>query len=262
MRHARASPSSFTQAQLTPQPELFFGESIMRHIVRSQDRGLAEHGWLTSRHTFSFAGYHNPSMMGFSKLRVVNEDVVAPGRGFDTHPHRDMEILSYVIDGKLEHKDSMGNGSTIAPGDLQRMTAGSGVLHSEFNGSDDDAVHFLQIWILPEVNGLEPGYEQRHFGRDEKLNRLRLVASRDGREDSVIVHQDVDLYAAVAEAGTALTHRFARRRSGFLQLVSGSLQVDDEELLAGDALMMQDPVDVEILASADTELLLFDMASG
>ena len=161
----------------------------MIDVIRSDARGAADHGWLRSKHTFSFADYHNPSMMGFGKLRVINEDWIEPGQGFGTHPHRDMEIVTYMIDGALEHKDSMGNGSVIRPGELQRMTAGTGVLHSEFNASQDDQAHLLQIWILPERNGLEPGYEQKLFPREEKHNQWRLVGSRDGRDGSLTIHQ-------------------------------------------------------------------------
>ena len=161
----------------------------MIDIIRSDSRGAADHGWLKSKHTFSFADYHNPSMMGFAKLRVVNEDWIEPGMGFGTHPHRDMEIVTYMIDGSLEHKDSMGNGSIIRPGELQRMTAGTGVLHSEFNHSVDDELHLLQIWILPATRNLEPGYEQTLFPRDAKLNQLRLVGSQDGRDGSLTIHQ-------------------------------------------------------------------------
>lgn len=231
----------------------------MNQVIRSEDRGLAEHGWLTSRHTFSFADYHNPEMMGFGNLRVVNEDVVEPGQGFGTHPHRDMEIVSYVIDGALEHEDSMGNGSVIEPGDLQRMTAGTGVLHSEFNHSTDSPVHFLQIWILPERNALAPGYEQQFFGREDKLNRWRLVGSRDGRDGSLKIHQDIDLRAAVLEQGRELAHAFADGRQGFLQVVRGEVDANGERLGAGDALAMQAAGVLDVLAHTEAELLLFDM---
>ena len=180
----------------------------MLAIRHSQDRGLANFGWLDSRHTFSFGHYHDPNFMGFGPLRVINEDRVQPGRGFDTHGHRDMEIISYVLDGALEHKDSMGNGSVIRPGDVQRMSAGTGVRHSEFNASETEPVHFLQIWILPEKQGLEPGYEQRHFAADEKRGQLRLVGSRDGREGAVTIHQDSDLYATLLGEGDTVDHLF------------------------------------------------------
>ena len=234
----------------------------MQQLIRSNERGLAEHGWLTSRHTFSFADYYNPAMMGFGDLRVVNEDVVKPGQGFGTHPHRDMEIISYVIDGELEHKDSMGNGSVIRAGDVQRMTAGTGVFHSEFNHSQDRPVHFLQIWILPEATGLEPGYEQKFFARDDKLNRLRLLASRDGRDESIRVNQDVALYGTVLDAGGDVSYEFDDDRQGFVQLVSGSAVVNGETLIAGDALMLRDTEILSVQTIEEAELLLFDMTSG
>ncbi len=232
----------------------------MIDIIRSESRGNADHGWLKSKHTFSFAGYHNPAMMGFGKLRVVNEDRVEPGKGFGTHPHRDMEILSYVVDGALEHKDSMGNGSVIRPGDVQRMTAGTGVMHSEYNHSEDDQVHFLQIWVLPERNGLEPGYEQKYFGPEDKANHWRLVGSRDGRDGSLTIHQDVDLYATELDADTELEHDFDGRRRGFLQIVRGEVEVDGEMLSAGDAVATQDLDRLTLKAKQKSEMLLFDMA--
>ena len=232
----------------------------MIDVIRSETRGRADHGWLTSRHTFSFADYHNPAMMSFGKLRVVNEDRVEPGQGFGTHPHRDMEIVSYVIDGALEHKDSLGNGSVIRPGDVQRMTAGTGVLHSEFNPSSEDPVHFLQIWILPERNGLEPGYEQQHFPADERRNRWRLVGARDGRDGALTIHQDIDLYASVLDRDAAIEHRFDGRRRGFLQVVRGTVDVAGERLIAGDALALEAQPSLAVRAAEDSELLLFDMA--
>jgi redox-sensitive bicupin YhaK (pirin superfamily) len=232
----------------------------MIDIIRSDSRGLADHGWLQSRHTFSFAGYHNPAMMGFATLRVVNEDRVQPGQGFGTHPHRDMEIVTYVIEGALEHRDSMGNGSVIRPGELQRMSAGTGITHSEFNQSNSESVHFLQIWILPEANGLEPGYEQKLFPEPERRNRWRLVGSRDGRDGSLTIHQDVNLLAAIADAGTRLDHAFVGARRGFLQVVRGSVELDGETLSAGDAVAMQDHPSLAVTARDEAELLLFDMA--
>jgi len=232
----------------------------MIDVIRSESRGGADHGWLRSKHTFSFADYHNPSMMGFAKLRVVNEDWIEPGQGFGTHPHRDMEIVTYMIDGALEHKDSMGNGSIIRPGELQRMTAGTGVLHSEFNHSADEKAHLLQIWILPERNGLEPGYEQKLFPSEEKSNRWRLVGSRDGRDGSLTIHQDVNLYSSELDPGTELEYGFDRRRRGFLQVVRGSVEVDGQELVAGDAVATQDQSSLSVRAKTDAELLLFDMS--
>jgi len=232
----------------------------MIDIIRSDDRGAADHGWLKSRHTFSFADYHNPERMGFAKLRVVNEDWIEPAQGFGTHPHRDMEIVTYMIDGALEHKDSMGNGSVIRPGELQRMTAGTGVFHSEVNASSDDEAHLLQIWILPERNGLEPGYEQKLFPSEEKHNQWRLVGSRDGRDGSLTIHQDVNLLSTELEQNIALAYEFDGRRRGFMQVVSGEVVVEGNILTAGDALTTQDQDSFEIRATAEAELLLFDMA--
>ena len=189
----------------------------MIDVIRSESRGAADHGWLQSKHTFSFADYHNPSMMGFGKLRVINEDWIEPGKGFGTHPHRDMEIVTYMVDGALQHKDSMGNGSVIRPGELQRMTAGTGVLHSEFNASETDKAHLLQIWILPEQNGLEPGYEQKLFPAGEKHNQWRLVGSRDGRDGSLTIHQDINLWSTVLDAGESIDFHFEGRRRGFVR---------------------------------------------
>ena len=231
----------------------------MIDVIRSDSRGGADHGWLKSKHTFSFADYHNPSMMGFAKLRVVNEDWIEPGMGFGTHPHRDMEIVTYMIDGALEHKDSMGNGSIIRPGELQRMTAGTGVLHSEFNHSQEDKAHLLQIWILPERNGLEPGYEQKLFPSEEKRNNWRLVGSRDGRDGSLTIHQDVNLLATELDTNAELDYTFDGARRGFLQVVRGSVEIDGEALAAGDALATQDRESLRVRANEDAELLLFDM---
>jgi redox-sensitive bicupin YhaK (pirin superfamily) len=232
----------------------------MIDVIRSDSRGAADHGWLQSRHTFSFADYHNPSMMGFGKLRVINEDWIEPGKGFGTHPHRDMEIVTYMVDGALEHKDSMGNGSVIRPGELQRMTAGTGVLHSEFNASDKEQAHLLQIWILPEQNGLEPGYEQKLFPAEEKHNRWRLVGSRDGRDGSLKIHQDINLASAVLDAGASIDYSFDGRRRGFLQVVRGEVKAEDQSLAAGDAIAIVDQPSMSVRAVSEAELLLFDMA--
>jgi len=232
----------------------------MIDIIHSENRGAADHGWLRSKHTFSFADYHNPAMMGFAKLRVVNEDWVEPNQGFGTHPHRDMEIVTYMIDGALEHKDSMGNGSVIRAGELQRMTAGTGVLHSEFNHSADELAHLLQIWILPEQKGLEPGYEQKLFSHEEKHNQWRLVGSRDGRDGSLTIHQDLNLYSTVLDADTRLDFEFANGRHGFVQVVRGSLEINGESLGSGDAAVLQDQDALSVRATEDSELLLFDMA--
>lgn len=232
----------------------------MIDIIRSESRGAADHGWLKSRHTFSFADYYNPAMMGFGKLRVINEDWIEPGQGFGTHPHRDMEIVTYMIGGALEHKDSMGNGSVIRPGELQRMTAGTGVMHSEFNASQSEQAHLLQIWILPERNGLEPGYEQKLFPDHEKRNRWRVVASRDGRDGSLTVHQDIELHSTLLDAGTSLEYAFGERRRGFVQVVSGDVEVDRQQLTAGDAVALADQASFHARATSGAELLLFDMA--
>jgi redox-sensitive bicupin YhaK (pirin superfamily) len=231
----------------------------MIDVIRSDSRGTADHGWLKSKHTFSFADYHNPSMMGFGKLRVINEDWIEPGKGFGTHPHRDMEIVTYMVDGALEHKDSMGNGSVIRPGELQRMTAGTGVLHSEFNASETDRAHLLQIWILPEQNGLEPGYEQKLFPVEEKRNRWRLVGSRDGRDGSLTIHQDIELSSTVLDEGKSIEYGFDGRRRGFVQVVRGAVEIDGETLEAGDALAVVDQQVLDIKAKSESELLLFDM---
>src|SRR5438552_1115086 len=198
----------------------------MMTLRRAAERGRSELDWLDSRHTFSFADYHDPRWMGFRDLRVINEDRVQPGRGFGTHAHRDMEILTYVIEGEIQHRDSMGNGSIIRPADVQRMSAGTGVTHSEFNPSPAEPVHFLQIWILPEQAGMPPGYEQRKFPVDEKRGMLRLVASRDGRDGSVTVHQDVDLFAVVLEAGEVVTHPLQHGRHAWIQVVTGAVALD------------------------------------
>jgi len=198
--------------------------------------------------------------MGFAKLRVVNEDWIEPGKGFGKHPHRDMEIVTYMIDGALEHKDSMGNGSVIRPGELQRMTAGTGVFHSEFNHSEDEQAHLLQIWILPEKNGLDPGYEQKLFPREEKLNQWRLVGSRDGRNGSLTIHQDVSLWSAVLDENAEIDYAFDGNRHGFLQVVHGAVSIDGEHLSAGDAVATQEQPALSIRAIEASELLLFDMA--
>jgi hypothetical protein len=197
--------------------------------------------------------------MGFGSLRVINEDRVQPGQGFGTHGHRDMEIISYVLDGALEHKDSMGNGSIIRPGDVQRMTAGAGVRHSEFNASDSELVHFLQIWILPERDGLEPSYEQKNFPDAEKRGRLRLIGSRDGRDSSVTIHQDVDLYAALLGGGERIRYALAEGRKGWVQLARGSASLNDRQLGPGDGVAIEGPVEIDVAATSDAEILLFDM---
>ena len=229
-------------------------------LRKAADRGSVNLGWLDSKHSFSFGDYHDPDHMGFGRLRVINDDRVAPGQGFATHPHRDMEIVSYIIEGALEHKDSMGNGSVMRANDVQRMTAGTGVTHSEFNHSAEDGVHFLQIWIVPEKNSLEPGYEQENFGRDKKLDQLRLVVSPDGRDGSLTVHQDVDLYAAVITSGTELSHTFDNGRRGWVQVVSGNVNVNGETLGTGDGAAIDDTAELALQTDGEAEILLFDLA--
>src|SRR5210317_322373 len=231
----------------------------MLDIIRSDERGSADHGWLQAKHTFSFAEYHNPGRVHFGNLRVINEDRIAPQSGFDTHPYRDMEIITYIVQGVIEHKDSMGNGTVISAGEVQRMTAGTGVLHSEFNHSKEEELHLLQIWIFPEEKNLTPSYEQTLFSREEKLNRLRLVGSRDGREGSVTIHQDVDLYASIVEKGKNVTLDDVADRRVLVQIVSGSVNVNGETLLAGDGVQIRDVATINVTANDDAELLLFSM---
>jgi len=226
----------------------------------SAERGRSEPGWLSSRHTFSFADYHDPRHMGFRALRVVNEDRVEPGAGFPTHGHRDMEIVTYVVEGALEHKDSMGNGSVIHPGEVQRMTAGTGVTHSEYNPSRIEPVHFLQIWILPERPGLAPGYEQHAFSAAEMQGRLRLVASRDGRDGSVTVHQDARVFAALLAPGEEIVYALAPGRHAWVQVVRGALALGGTALAAGDGVAVSDETRLALAARAPSELLLFDLA--
>ena len=232
----------------------------MYDIIRSNDRGSADHGWLKAKHTFSFAEYRNPERVHFGDLRVINEDRIAPGKGFGTHPHQDMEIVTYIISGAIEHKDSMGNGTVIRAGEVQRMTAGTGVLHSEFNHSDEEELHLLQIWIFPEENGLKPGYEQTLFEREEKLNKLRLIGSRDGRDGSVTIHQDVDLYGSVLESGREVTLDGTAERQVFVQVVSGDVVVNDQQLHAGDGLGVRHQDAVSVRAITDAEFLLFNLS--
>jgi redox-sensitive bicupin YhaK (pirin superfamily) len=232
----------------------------MLDIIRSDDRGSADHGWLRAKHTFSFAEYYNPERVHFGKVRVINEDRIAPGQGFATHPHNDMEIVTYIISGAIEHKDSMGNGTVIRAGEVQRMTAGTGVLHSEFNHSKEDELHLLQIWIFPEEKNLTPGYEQTLFTREEKLNRLRLVGSRDGREGSVTIHQDVDLYASIVEKDRKVMLDGVADRRVFVQIVSGSVDVNGETLAAGDGMQIRGESAINVTANDDAELLLFNMS--
>lgn len=232
----------------------------MIRIRRSNERGHAQRGWLDSYHTFSFAEYYDPRYMGFRSLRVINEDRVQPARGFGRHPHNDMEILSYVVEGALAHQDSTGTEEMIRPGEVQRMTAGTGIAHSEYNGSQTDPVHFIQIWILPEREGLKPGYEQRAFPDEEKRGRLRLVASRDGREGSVTIHQDVSLFAALLDPGLSVTHRLQPKRHAWVQVIKGAVALNGQVLKAGDGAAVSEEEALEIRAEEPAEVLLFDLA--
>jgi redox-sensitive bicupin YhaK (pirin superfamily) len=234
--------------------------TVMMNVRRSSERGHANHGWLDSHHTFSFADYHDPAHMGFRALRVINEDRVAAGQGFGRHSHRDMEIISYVLDGGLEHKDSIGTGAVIRPGDVQRMTAGTGVTHSEYNASKRDPVHFLQIWIQPERAGIAPSYEQRTFPPEGKLGRLRRVASRDGADDSVTIHADATLYDGTFERGQTTELGLAAGRHAWVHIVRGTAKVNGTELAAGDAIALSDERTVRIEGIDASELLVFDLA--
>lgn len=232
----------------------------MINIRKSQERGHANHGWLDTYHTFSFANYYDPNAMGFRTLRVINQDQVSPGAGFGTHGHRDMEIITYVLDGALEHKDNMGNGSVIYPGDVQRMSAGTGIRHSEFNHSKTDSVHLLQIWILPDKNGHNPSYEQHNFGIAKHPGQFHLIASGDGREKSLTIHQDVNLYAAILTKGDRITHSLAFQRYGWLQVARGTVTVNGLALESGDGAALSAETDVVIAATTEAEILFFDLA--
>ena len=229
-------------------------------IRKSEDRGHFNLGWLDTYHTFSFDQYFNPAHMHFRSLRVINEDRVAPGQGFPTHSHRDMEIITYILSGELEHRDSMGNGSVIRPGDVQRMTAGTGVSHSEFNPSRTEAVHLLQIWILPNARSLPPGYEQKFFDEDARRNQLRLIASDDGRAGSVTINQDARVYAALLDAGQTVTHSLEPNRHAWLQLTSGIIDLNGVELTPGDGAAIETENELALTARGRAELLLFDLA--
>ncbi len=231
----------------------------MNELRRSGERGYADHGWLRSFHTFSFADYHDPKHMGFGALRVVNEDRIRPGAGFGTHGHRDMEIISYVLEGALAHKDSMGTGSTIVPGDVQRMSAGRGVMHSEFNHDAKGVTHFLQIWIEPAVRGMLPSYEQKHFTAEDKRGRLRLIASPDGAEGSVTVHQDARMYAGLFDGAERAEHAVAKGRRAYVHVARGRISVNGNVLDAGDALKTDAPR-IVFEKGEGTEVLLFDLA--
>ncbi len=228
-------------------------------VRKADERGLADFGWLKSRHSFSFGEYHDPQHMGFRTLRVINDDRVAPNRGFGAHPHRDMEIISYVVEGRLQHKDSMGNGSVIKPGDVQRMSAGTGVEHSEYNPSSTEPVHFLQIWIQPEAKGLEPSYEEIHVSPEDKQGRMKLIGSRDGRDGSITIHQDVNLYAAVLAPGDTASLSPADGRHVWIQIVSGSVSANGTELETGDGLALSPAPDITVTGMTRAEFLVFDL---
>ncbi len=238
----------------------------MINLRKASERGFADHGWLKSFHSFSFADYHDPRHMGFSNLRVINEDRIAPGTGFGTHGHRDMEIISYVLSGELAHRDSMGNGlagaansGVIKPGDVQRMSAGRGVKHSEFNNAPDQTTHFLQIWLLPNQQGIDPGYEQKHFNAADKRGRLRLVASADARDGAVRIHADAAVYAGLFDGAEAAELTLAAGRCAYVHVVRGSLNVNGKAVSAGDAVMLRDEPHVRIANGADAEVLVFDL---
>jgi redox-sensitive bicupin YhaK (pirin superfamily) len=234
----------------------------MLNLRKSEERGRADLGWLDSRHTFSFGHYHDPKHMGIGPLRVINDDRVAAGGGFPTHPHADMEIISYVLEGAMAHRDSIGTGSVIRPGDVQRMSAGTGIRHSEFNASQTDAVHFLQIWIVPEQKGLTPGYEQKTFDTASKSGKLRLVGSQDGRDGSVTIHRDVDLYATVPGDGGTVNHALTAGRIGWVHVAQGTVNLNGEELRPGDGVALDPGAKISITGTSDdAEVLVFDMAA-
>jgi redox-sensitive bicupin YhaK (pirin superfamily) len=228
----------------------------------ANERGHFNHGWLDTYHTFSFADYHDPKHMGWGSLRVINDDTVAPGRGFSTHGHRDMEILSYVLDGALEHRDSTGSGSVLRPGDVQRMSAGTGVMHSEFNHSKEESVHFLQIWIYPEEKGLAPGYEEKSFPNGDKKGRLRLIASPDARDGSLKIHQDVKVFASILAADDKIEHRLEPGRNVWIQIARGRLKLNDSVLKKGDGAAVTDETSLVFQGIEDVEFLLFDLAQA
>ncbi|MDY6785867.1 MAG: pirin family protein [Cyanobacteriota bacterium] len=232
----------------------------MIKVRKSHERGHANHGWLDTHHTFSFANYRDREFMGFRNLRVINEDSVSPGAGFGKHGHRDMEIITYVLEGTLKHQDSLGNGSLIQPGEVQRMSAGTGILHSEYNASTTDSVHFLQIWILPDTPNLEPSYEQRNFGIAKDPNRLHLVANRNGSDGALTVHQDLNLYAGVLREGNCVSYAFNPQRYAWVQVARGAISLNDISLQAGDGAAINNESNLEIAALEDSEILLFDLA--
>lgn len=232
----------------------------MINIRRSNERGGGDYGWLNTRHTFSFDQYYDPKWVSFRSLRVINEDHVAPATGFPTHPHRDMEIITYVLQGALEHKDSLGTGSIIRPGDGQRMSAGRGIRHSEQNPSATDSVHLLQIWIMPDQRGHEPSYEQKEFPESEKRGKLRLIASPDGNDGSVTIHQDASLYVSLLSPGQTVTHELGKGRYAWLQVAKGAVTINGKSLVQGDGAAVENESKLEIKGTEDSEILLFDLA--
>ncbi|MEO5811061.1 MAG: pirin family protein [Rhodanobacter sp.] len=231
----------------------------MMQVRKAADRGVAEHGWLSSRHTFAFADYRDPSQIGFSDLRVINEDRVAPGQGFGTHPHRDMEIFSYVLEGALAHSDSMGTGSKILPGDVQLMSAGSGVTHSEFNDSEDEPVHFLQIWIVPSQTGGKPVYQQQHFDEADKRGRLRLIISPDARDGSLRIQQDTNVYAGLFDGDESATLTLDGNRHAYVHVARGNVELNGAKLEAGDGVRLRNPQTLKLAAGKNAEVLVFDL---
>ena len=231
----------------------------MISIRKSEDRGAADHGWLKAKHSFSFASYYDPAHMGFAPLRVINEDRIAGGGGFATHPHENMEIITYVLEGALEHKDSMGNHGVINAGEVQHMSAGTGVRHSEFNGSASDETHLFQIWIEPDEKDVVPHYDQKNFEAPAKRNQLRLIVSKTGRDGSIAIHQDTDVYASLLDRGGVLTHGFADGRRGWLQMARGAVAVNGVILGVGDGAQIEGEVEIELAAQEDAEFLLFDL---
>lgn len=232
----------------------------MIQIRNATQRGHADHGWLDTYHTFSFASYQSADHMGFRSLRVMNEDVVAPGQGFGTHPHRDMEIVTYVLEGALEHKDSMGNGEVLRPGEFQRMSAGTGITHSEFNPSEVEPVHLYQIWLYPERKGIQPSYQQKRFAESERQNRLRLVASPDGADGSLLIHQDARIFLASLDDRSQVTHSLDVGRHAWLQVLRGSVSLNDRELGTSDGAAISDEDQILVTARGDAEFMLFDLA--
>lgn len=231
----------------------------MIKIKRSTDRGYADHGWLKSYHSFSFANYYNPEEMGFSDLRVINDDIIAPSYGFGIHAHKNMEIFTYVLEGALKHEDTLGNQAIIKAGDVQLMSTGKGVQHSEINASESDKVHLLQIWVLPSENGTEPLYQQQHFTRDEKLNQLKLIISQDGSRNSMKILQDVSVFASILEEGEKTNYLVEEKRNVYIHVAKGELQVNNEVLHSGDAIILTTPEIINIKAMIETEFLLFDL---